>query len=86
MIVTVDTAKLATPELLARYTDRRNWPYFKGMRFALELLGIDPPGALKRKPTVGCHRSANPSRMTLWRDKQKAKLAIEAAALQGMKP
>ena len=75
MIVAVDTAKLATPELMARYTDKRTSPYFKGMRFALELLGIDPPGDLRRKSTVGVPRSANPSRMTLWRDKQKAKQA-----------
>ena len=50
MIVAVDTAKLATPEMLARYTQKRDQPFLKGMRATLELLGIDVPGDLQRRP------------------------------------
>ena len=74
MIVTVDTAKLTTPELIARYTRGRDHPHCQGMRHVMDLLGIDLPEPLQRRPS-GCKRSANPSRMTLSRDKQKAKQA-----------
>ena len=57
MIVTVDTAKLVTPELLDHYTLRRDHRQLRGMRFALELLGIDPPEALQRRSN-GCIRTA----------------------------
>ena len=85
MIVTVDTAKLVTPELLARYAKGRDYPYCQGMRQVMDLLGIELPEPLQRR-NRGCKRNADPSRMTLWRDKQKAAQAGATHALDGLKP
>lgn len=75
MYVTVDTDRLATPELMARYREQRNHPYVKGIRIALELLGIDPPEPLKRKSFVGRPRASEPSRATIFRDQRNAREA-----------
>lgn len=85
MIVTVDTAKLNTPELLARYAKGRDYPYCQGMRRVMDLLGIELPEPLQRRK-LGCKRNPDPSRMTLWRDKQKAAQAGATHALQDMNP
>ena len=68
MLVTVDTAKLVTPELMTRYREQRNDPYTRGMRGALEALGIEPPEPLRRKSIRGRPRGAQPCAATLRKD------------------
>jgi hypothetical protein len=75
MLVTVDTDKLMTPDLMVRYRDQRYHPYVRGIRIALEVLGIEPPEQLKRKSLVGQPRGTKPSRATIFRDQSKAREA-----------
>jgi hypothetical protein len=69
MIVTVNTAALASEPMLAHYQGHR--PYLTGMRLVLEALGIELPAPLARK-SPGRKRSADPARVTLWRDRRRA--------------
>jgi hypothetical protein len=73
MLITVDTDKLMAPELMIRYKEQRYHPYVRGMRIALEVLGIEPPEPLRRKSVIGQPRGYPPSRATIFRDKRKAR-------------
>jgi hypothetical protein len=71
MIFTVNAANLSQPQIVDQYASKSK--HFRtGMRFALEALGIDLPAPLQRKPGGRPRGSANPSRMTLWREQKRA--------------
>lgn len=73
MIVSVNPDILERPDVLARYA-KRGRDYHGAMRFTLEVLGIDLPEALLRKPAGRPRGSATPCRMTLWRHRKRAEV------------
>jgi hypothetical protein len=64
------TINLTHPDVVAHFA-RKGPAYLAGCRFTLEALGIELPPPLARK-SPGRKRSADPARVTLWRDRRRA--------------